>query len=186
MELDDADREVLQPLNLLTAKPVLFAANVAEHQLAAGLDDPRVREVAARASAQGAPVVVISAAIEAEIARLPPADRREFLDSLGLPEPGLHRLIRTAYDLLEIITFFTAGPKEVRAWTVRRGARAPQAAGKIHSDFERGFIRAETMRWQDLVELGSDAAARAKGLLRAEGKDYVVHDGDVMHFRFNV
>ena len=130
--------------------------------------------------------MVISANIEAEIAALEPEERIEFLAGVGLQEPGLNKLIRTAYDLLELITYFTAGEKECRAWTIKRGTKAPQAAGVIHSDFERGFIKAEVIDWQTLVELGSEAAAKAAGKLRIEGKEYVVRDGDVMHFRFNV
>jgi len=186
MTLDDADREILEPLTLLTAKPVLYAANVAEQQLTAGLADPLVAPLVERARAEGSEVVVISAAIEAEIADLSPDERAEFLASIGAEESGLARLIRQAYALLELITYFTAGKQEVRAWTIRRGTLAPGAAGKIHTDFERGFIRAEVMRWSDLVELGSEAAVKAKGLFRVEGKEYVVQDGDVMHFRFNV
>jgi GTP-binding protein YchF len=186
MDLSEDDLLVLDPLNLLTAKPVLYAANVSEEQVADHENDVHVNRLRELAAAEGAQVVVISAAIEAEIARLDPDEQKEFLAGIGLEEPGLHRLIRTAYDLLDLITFFTAGKQEVRAWTVRRGSLAPQAAGKIHTDFERGFIRAETMRWEDLVELGSEAAVRGKGLLRSEGKEYVVQDGDVIHFRFNV
>ena len=186
LALDEADLEVVRPLALLTAKPMLYAANVAEAQLAEGDRDPRVQKVVALAARENAEVVVISAAIEAEIAGLSPEERAEFLAGIGATEPGLSRLIRRAYALLELITFFTAGKQEVRAWTIRRGTLAPQAAGKIHTDFERGFIRAEVMQWEDLVRLGSEAAVRAKGLLRVEGKEYVVRDGDVMHFRFNV
>jgi GTP-binding protein YchF len=184
--LSEDDKAVLAPLALLTGKPVLYAANVAEEHAAVGLDAPIVQRVITRAKAEGAEVVVISAAIEAEIASLPPDDRKDFLQSVGLEEPGLNRLIRTAYGLLDLITFFTAGKKEVRAWTIRRGTLAPGAAGRIHTDFERGFIRAEVMRWQDLVELGTETAVKAKGLMRSEGKEYVVKDGDVVHFRFNV
>ncbi len=184
--LDDADREVVQSLALLTAKPALYAANVAEAQLAAGLQDPLVAQLAAVAQREGTEVVVISAAIEAEIAGLSPDERREFLEGIGAEEPGLARLIRRAYALLELITYFTAGKQEVRAWTIVRGTLAPQAAGKIHTDFEPGFIRAEVMQWTDLVQLGSEAAVKAKGLMRVEGKEYTVQDGDVMHFRFNV
>jgi GTP-binding protein YchF len=185
-KLSAEDMTILDPLFLLTSKPVLYAANVAESQLAADLEDPRVLPVVARAKAEGAEVCVISAAIEAEIATLDPADQKEFLDNIGQAEPGLHRLIRRAYALLDLITFFTAGKQEVRAWTIRRGTLAPGAAGKIHTDFEKGFIRAEVMKQHDLIELGSEAAVKAKGLLRLEGKEYVVQDGDVMHFRFNV
>src|SRR5690606_38504413 len=163
-----------------------FVANVAEADVAAGLEAPAVQPVLEIARAQGAEVAVISAAVESEIAGMPPEDQREFLAGIGLEEPGLHRVIRSAYALLDLVTFFTPGEKEVRAWAIRRGTKAPGAAGKIHTDFERGFIRAEVMPWQTLVELGSEAAVKAKGLLRVEGKDYVVADGDVMHFRFNV
>jgi GTP-binding protein YchF len=180
------DQIVLEPLCLLTSKPVVYVANVAEDALAQDLEHPAVAPVVARAKREGAEVVVISASIEAEIASLPRGEQKEFLAGVGLAEPGLHRLIRKAYELLDLVTFFTAGKQEVRAWTIRRGTAAPQAAGKIHTDFERGFIRAEVMRWQDLVELGSEAAVRGKGLLRLEGKEYVVQDGDVVHFRFNV
>jgi ribosome-binding ATPase len=180
------DNLVLEPLALLTNKPVLYVANVAEDALARDLEDPAVQPVVERAKREGAEVAVISASIESEIARLEPADQREFLAGIGLEEPGLHRLIRKAYALLDLITYFTAGKQEVRAWTIPRGTLAPQAAGKIHSDFERGFIRAEVMRWSDLVELGSEAAVRSKGLLRSEGKEYVMQDGDVVHYRFNV
>jgi len=184
--LDEADREVVQSLTLLTAKPALYAANVAEGQLAAGLKDPKVARLVEVAEREGTEVVVISAAIEAEIAGLSPDERREFLEGIGAEEPGLSRLIRRAYTLLDLITYFTAGKQEVRAWTIERGTLAPQAAGKIHTDFERGFIRAEVMAWTDLVQLGSEAAVKAKGLFRVEGKEYTVQDGDVMHFRFNV
>jgi ribosome-binding ATPase len=186
IELDEESREVMKSLTLLTAKPMLYAANVAESQLSAGTSDPLVAKVVELAARENSEVVVISAAIEAEIVGLSPDERREFLDGLGATEPGLNRLIRQAYALLDLITFFTAGKQEVRAWTIRRGTHAPQAAGKIHTDFERGFIRAEVQGWEDLVRLGSEAAVKAKGLLRVEGKEYVVQDGDVMHFRFNV
>ncbi|MCH9679932.1 MAG: redox-regulated ATPase YchF [Deltaproteobacteria bacterium] len=186
MGLSEDDLAVLEPLNLLTAKPVLFVANVAEGDAGGSLDSPMVAAVAELAREHGAEVVAISASIEAEIAALEPDDRAEFLGEAGLEEPGLHRLIRKAYELLQLLTFFTAGPKEVRAWTIRSGTTAPGAAGKIHTDFERGFIRAEVMHWKDLIELGSEAGVKAKGLLRVEGKEYVVADGDVIHFRFNV
>lgn len=187
LELGSDDMAVLGPLALLTDKPVLYVANVAEGDVAHdGEGNPFVARVRERAAREGAEVVVISAAIEAEIASLPPEEQTEFLEDSGLEEPGLHRLIRRAYALLDLITYFTAGKQEVRAWTIRRGTLAPEAAGKIHSDFERGFIRAEVMPWTDLVELGSEAAVRAKGRLRSEGKEYVVQDGDVIHFRFNV
>ncbi len=169
-------------LGLLSAKPVLYVCNVEEASAATGnAFSHRVEE---RAKAEGAACVVISAKIEAEIAHLPPQERAEFLEHIGLAEPGLNRLIRAGYALLDLVTFFTAGPKEARAWTVPRGARGPQAAGVIHTDFERGFIRAETIAYEDYVALGGEAGAREAGRLRLEGKDYVVADGDVMHFRF--
>jgi GTP-binding protein YchF len=186
IELSDDEEVVLEPLQLLTSKPVLYVANVSEDDAAKGVEAPYVKPVLERAAKEGAEVVVISASIESEIAALDAEEQKDFLESVGLDEPGLHRLIRQAYALLDLITYFTAGEKEVRAWTIKRGTRAPQAAGKIHSDFERGFIRAEVVRWNELVELGSEAACRAKGLLRSEGKEYVVEDGDVIHFRFNV
>ena len=186
LDLSDDDKELLKELHLLTGKPAMYAANVSEDQLEAGLDDPMVQPLVELAAREGAQVVVICAAIEAEIAALDAEEQAAFLEDLGQDEPGLHRLIRTAYDLLDLITYFTAGEKEVRAWTIQRGTKAPQAAGKIHTDFERGFIKAETIQWADLVELGSEAAAKAKGMLRIEGREYVVQDGDVMHFRFNV
>jgi ribosome-binding ATPase YchF (GTP1/OBG family) len=142
--------------------------------------------VAARAAAEGAQAVVVSAEYEAQLVSLDPAERAEFLHAAGLSEGGLDRLVHAAYDLLGLITYFTAGPKEARAWTIRRGTRAPQAAGAIHSDFERGFIRAETIKYADYDRYGSEAAARDAGAMRSEGKEYVVGDGDVMLFRFNV
>jgi GTP-binding protein YchF len=184
--LDEDGEAMLAPLQLLTAKPMLYVANVSEPQLTAGLDDPKVQPVVELARREGADVVVVCAQIEAELSTLGADERAEFLGSMGLDEPGLNRLIRKAYGLLDLITYFTAGEKECRAWTIRRGTKAPGAAGKIHSDFERGFIRAEVVPWNVLVELGSEAAVKAKGLLRVEGKEYVVADGDVMHFRFNV
>jgi GTP-binding protein YchF len=184
--LSEDDKELLKDLGLLTLKPVLYVCNVAEDVVAKADEHPLVQLVQAHAAAEGAQVVTISAAIEAEMAQLEPHERDEFLAGIGMEEPGLHRLIRTAYGLLDLITYFTAGKKEVRAWTIRRGTKAPQAAGKIHSDFERGFIRAEVMRWSDLLEQGSEAAVRSAGLQRSEGKEYVVQDGDVIHFRFNV
>ncbi|MGF1610980.1 MAG: redox-regulated ATPase YchF [Kiloniellales bacterium] len=183
--LRDEQRPVLRQLQLLTAKPVLYAANVDEAAAAAGnAYSARVADYAAR---QGAGFVVISAAIEAEVAQLSdPADKRAFLESLSLEEPGLARVIRAGYALLDLITFFTAGPKEARAWTLRRGAKAPEAAGVIHTDFERGFIRAETIAYDDFIACGGEAGAKEAGKMRIEGRDYVVQDGDVFHFRFNV
>ncbi|QXD13748.1 redox-regulated ATPase YchF [Rhodocaloribacter litoris] len=180
----DDEAAWLKSLFLLSTRPVLYVANVAEDDLPGGNAHVAVvREIAAR---EGARVVVVSADLEAQIAELPPEERADFLAAAGLERSGLERLIRAAYDLLGLITFFTAGPKETRAWTVRRGTRAPAAAGQIHSDFERGFIRAETIKFTDYVRYGSEAKAREAGALRAEGKDYVVEDGDVILFRFNV
>ncbi|MBE7185761.1 MAG: redox-regulated ATPase YchF [Methylobacterium mesophilicum] len=178
------DLVILKGLNLLTSKPVLYVCNVAEGDAATG--NELTEAVEAMAAEQGARTVVISAAIEAEVAQLPDADAREFLSDLGLEEPGLDRLIREGYGLLNLITYFTAGPKETRAWTVRKGAKAPEAAGVIHTDFERGFIRAQTIAFKDFVELGGEVAARDAGKARDEGKEYVVQDGDVLLFKFNV
>jgi GTP-binding protein YchF len=177
----EEEREFRQ-LGLLSAKPVLYVCNVDETAAATG--NVHSAKVEAKAKAEGAAVIVISAKIEAEIAVLPPAERREYLAAVGLKEPGLDRLIRAGYALLNLITFFTAGPKYAHAWTVVRGTRAPQAAGAIHTDFENGFIRAETITYEDYVALGGEAGARETGKLRLEGKDYVVQDGDVLHFRF--
>src|SRR5690606_22679094 len=183
-ELGADDRKILRGLGLLTSKPVLYVCNVAESDAAAG--NAHSRAVQAMAAEQGAKTVTISAAIEAELAQLPDDEAKEYLNAMGLSEPGLDRLIRAGYELLDLITFFTAGPKETRAWTVPRGAKAPQAAGEIHTDFERGFIRAQTIAYEDFVSLGGEVAAREAGKARDEGKDYVVQDGDVMLFKFNV
>ena len=181
--IDEAERANLRELSLLTAKPTLYVANVAEGGFE---ENPHLDVVRALAAEEGAEVVPVCAAIEAEIARLEPADRAEFLAELGLEEPGLARVIRAAYKLLGLETFFTAGPKEVRAWTVRVGATAPQAAGEIHTDFERGFIRAEVIAYDDFVACGGEQGAKDKGRWRLEGRDYVVREGDVIYFRFNV
>jgi ribosome-binding ATPase len=183
LTLTEEERRDLRELQLLTAKPVMFVANVAEHGFT---DNPLLDVVSARAAAEGAGVVAVCAAIEAEIAQLAEGERAEFLAELGLKEPGLDRVIRAAYALLGLQTFFTAGPKEVRAWTVRVGASAPQAAGAIHTDFERGFIRAEVIAFADYLAGKGEAGARDAGKLRLEGKEYLVQEGDVMHFRFNV
>jgi len=181
---DVEEKLALDRAQLLTAKPVLYVCNVDEGDAAAGNNhSARVFE---KAKAEGAGAVVISAAIEAEIATMEAADRPEFLADLELKETGLSQVIRAGYDLLHLITFFTAGPKESRAWTVENGAKAPQAAGVIHTDFERGFIRAETIAYEDFVKYGGEAGAKEAGKMRSEGKDYVVQDGDVMLFRFNV
>ncbi|MEZ4405166.1 MAG: redox-regulated ATPase YchF [Polyangiales bacterium] len=182
--LSDEARGLVRELFLLTDKPVFFVANVAEGDVRTG--NKHVERLEQLAAKRGAKVVRISAAIEAEIASLPPEDRGEFLASVGLDEPGLHAVIRTGYETLDLITFFTAGKPEVHAWPIKRGTTAPGAAGKIHTDFERGFIKAEMIFWKDLVTLGSEAACRAAGKLGIEGRDYVVRDGDVAHFRFNV
>ncbi len=181
---DEEEKRALERAQLLTAKPVLYVCNVDEAEAASG--NAHSEAVFAKAAAEGAGAVVISAAIEAEIATMPAADRAEFLADLGLVETGLARIIRAGYDRLHLITFFTAGPTEARAWTVEKGARAPQAAGVIHTDFERGFIRAETIAYEDFVACGGEAGAKEAGKMRAEGKDYVVQDGDVLLFRFNV
>jgi GTP-binding protein YchF len=179
------DARLFRSFNLLSAKPVLYVANVEEAAAAEG--NAWSEKVRAKAEAEGAGFVVISAAIEAEVATLSdPAEKREFLESLGLKETGLTRLIHAGYELLDLITFFTVGPKQARAWTVKRGARAPQAAGVIHSDFERGFIRAETIAYADFVAYGGEQACKDAGKMRAEGKDYVAQDGDIFLFRFNV
>ena len=177
-------QKTLKALQLLSAKPVLYIANVDEGNAASG--NVESRWVAEYAAARGACSVVISAAIEAELAQLTDAERNEFLASLGLAETGLARVIRAGYELLHLVTFFTAGPKEAHAWTVERGTKAPQAAGKIHTDFERGFIRAETIAYADFAAYGGEQGARDTGRMRLEGADYVVQDGDVMRFRFNV
>src|SRR4051812_14453846 len=180
-DLSKEERFVLRPLFLLTMKPTMYVANVAEKGSQKLLD-----QVKAHAAKENAPVVQISAAIESQIADLPDEDKKLFLADLGMEEPGLNRVIRAAYELLGLQTYFTAGPKEVRAWTVRAGATAPQAAGVIHTDFERGFIRAEVASYEDFVAFKGEHGAKEAGKLRLEGKDYTVRDGDVIHFRFNV
>jgi ribosome-binding ATPase len=183
MGLTAEEMALLQPLQLLTAKPALYIANVDEH----GFKDNALLDlVKAYAAKEGAPVVAISAKLESEIAGLDDEEKQIFLADMGMSEPGLDRLIHATYDLLGLQTYFTAGPKEVRAWTVRKGATAPQAAGVIHTDFEKGFIRAEVIAYDDYVNLNGEAKAKEAGKMRLEGKDYVVRDGDVMHFRFNV
>jgi GTP-binding protein YchF len=181
---DAEEAKAFARAQLLTGKPVLYVCNVDEEDAAEG--NALSKRVFEKAAAEGAQAVVISAAIEAEIATLPTEDRDAFLADLGLQETGLNRMIHAAYALLGLITFYTAGPKESRAWTVHKGAKAPEAAGEIHTDFERGFIRAETIAFDDYIRFGGEAGARDSGKLRSEGKDYVVQDGDVMLFRFNV
>ena len=183
VEIDAEDLKAWQMLQLLTAKPILFVCNVGEEDAAEG--NAYSSRVVSMAEAQGAAHVMISAQIEEEISQLDTEEQKEFLGEMGLEEPGLDRLIRAGYDLLGLQTYFTAGPKEARAWTIRAGLSAPQAAGVIHGDFEKGFIRAETVAFEDYVALRGEQAARDAGKLRAEGKGYIVQDGDVMHFLFN-
>jgi GTP-binding protein YchF len=183
-QLSDEDQAALAELSLITMKPVLYVANVAENDL--GKETPLLQKVRGIAAEKRGEVVVICGELEAQIAQLPAAERDGFLKEMGLEEPGLNALVRAAYKLLDLETFFTAGPKEARAWTIHRGARAPVAAGKIHSDFERGFIRAETIAFDDYVALRGEQGAKASGKMRSEGKEYEVQDGDVILFRFNV
>ena len=183
LPMTDEERRDLREVQLLTAKPIMYVANVAENGFT---NNPYLAAVEKRAAGEGAEVVAVCAAIEAEISQLDEADRADFLAELGLKEPGLDRVIRAGYKLLGLQTFFTAGPKEVRAWTVRTGSTAPQAAGVIHTDFERGFIRAEVIAYADYLAGKGEAGAKEAGKLRLEGKEYVVSEGDVMHFRFNV
>ncbi|MBE9080338.1 redox-regulated ATPase YchF [Romeria aff. gracilis LEGE 07310] len=184
VELSPAEEAVIKPLGLLTRKPVIYAANVSEDDLAEG--NAWVEEVRQFAAKETAQVVVVSAQVESELLEIPEDERADFLAALGVEEGGLKSLIRATYDLLGLRTYFTTGPQETRAWTIRAGMVAPQAAGVIHTDFERGFIRAETVSYEDLAQLGSMTAAKEKGLVRSEGKDYTVKEGDVMLFRFNV
>lgn len=180
--LTEEEKLILKELNLLTAKPILYVANVAE-----GVEtNPLVEKVQTIAEQEKSEVVVLCSKLEAELSQLGAGEREEFLKELGLKEPGLNRLIRVGYQLLNLITFFTAGPKETRAWTITKGTKAPQAAGKIHSDFEKGFIRAEVMAYEDLVKYRSEAAVKSAGKYRSEGKEYIFQDGDVVLFRFNV
>ena len=181
--LDDEQLEIIKPLCLLTIKPAMYVANVAEDGFENNPHLARLHELAAK---EGAPVVALCAAMESEIAELDDSEKMEFLQEMGLAEPGLNRLIRAGYDLLGLQTYFTAGVKEVRAWTIHKGDTAPQAAGVIHTDFERGFIRAQVIAYDDFVALGGEARAKEAGKMRAEGKEYVVKDGDVIHFLFNV
>lgn len=185
LDFDETEQALLNEYPLLSLKPILYIANISEDEIAS-TDSPALQVVKQIAATENAEVVAISARIEEEIAMLEQEERALFLADLGLSESGLDKVIHAGYHLLGLISFLTAGPQEVRAWTIKRGTRAPQAAGKIHSDFERGFIRAEVVAFQDLKNCGSHAAAREKGLVRSEGKDYVMHDGDVVLFRFNV
>ena len=181
-EITKEERKDWRALNLLTTKPVLYVCNVDEASAATG--NAASDEVAEKARVEGAGIVVVSAEIEAELAQLDAEERAEFLDTMGLEEPGLDRLIREGYRLLDLITFFTAGPKQARAWTVKRETSAPKAAGSIHTDFEKGFSRAEAIPYDDYLACGGEAGAKDAGKMRLEGKDYIVVDGDVLHFRF--
>ncbi len=186
IDFNDEEMKIAKNFHLLTMKPVLYIANVSENEVSDYEENPYVQQVQDFASQEGAEVIVISAKVESEIAELEGEDKQLFLEELGLKESGLDRLIRAAYQLLGLNTYFTAGVQEVRAWTVKQGIKAPQAAGVIHTDFERGFIRAEVVSYQALVSEGSMVQVKEKGLLRLEGKEYIVQDGDIMHFRFNV
>lgn len=187
LELTDDERAALDDLNLLTLKPIIYVANVSEAEAAGVSDDNMMyKRLKEAADLEGAEVIPVCAGIEAEIAELEPDEKEMFLSDIGIEESGLDRLIKASYALLGYISYLTAGPKEVRAWTIVKGTKAPQAAGKIHSDFERGFIRAEIVSYDDLIECGSMAVAKERGLVRSEGRDYVMQDGDVVLFRFNV
>jgi len=182
---DAEEQRYMKLLQMMTSKPIMYVCNVNEDDAASG--NEWTKKVEAMATAQGARSVVISAAIEAEIAQLEtPAEKKEFFDTIGLEEPGLNKIIRAGYDILGLQTYFTVGPKEARAWTVRKGAKGPEAAGVIHSDFEKGYIRAEVMSYDDYVTLGSEQAVKEAGKFRSEGKEYIVKDGDIIHFLFNV
>jgi GTP-binding protein YchF len=186
VEMTEDEAMLISDLNLMTLKPVLFIANVSEDEVADAENNEYVKIVKKYAMEEGAEVIAVSAKVESEIAELPVEDAKEFLAELGLNESGLDKLIKASYKLLGLVTFLTAGEQEVRAWTIKKGTKAPQAGGKIHSDIERGFIRAEIVSYNDLVRTGSSNAAREKGLVRLEGKEYVMQDGDVTYFRFNV
>lgn len=187
LEMTEDEREMLKQYFLLTSKPVLYVANLSEDDIINGYDNnPLLNKVIEYAKNENSQVIPLCAKLEEEISMLSDDEKQEFLKDYGLDEPGLNKLIRASYSLLGLISFLTAGPKEVRAWTIKRGTKAPQAAGKIHSDIERGFIRAEVISFDDLVSCGSEVVARERGLIRLEGKDYVVQDGDVIVFRFNV
>lgn len=186
IEFNEEQEKIVKGLHLLTSKPMLYVANVSEDEIADPDSNENVLKVKEYAAAENAEVIVVCAKIEEEISELEPDEKEEFLEDLGITESGLDKLIKASYNLLGLATYFTAGEQEVRAWTFRQGIKAPQAAGIIHTDFERGFIRAETVSYDDLLEAGSMAAARDKGKVRLEGKEYIVQDGDVIHFRFNV
>ncbi|HLR35256.1 MAG TPA: redox-regulated ATPase YchF [Tissierellales bacterium] len=187
MDFDKNEMNILKSLNLLSLKPILYVCNVSEKDLAEGIEDnPYVKQVKKYAKKEESKVIAVSAKIEAEISQLNDDEKEIFLEELGLKESGLDQLIKASYDLLGLMSFITAGPKEIRAWTIKKGTKAPQAAGKIHTDIERGFIRAEVINYKDLINAGGETKAKEKGLVRLEGKDYIVQDGDVVLFRFNV
>ncbi|MDH8676728.1 redox-regulated ATPase YchF [Fusibacter bizertensis] len=186
MDLTSDEREFVNSLNLLSSKPIIYCANISEEDVVDGIENEHVKAVKEFAATENAEVVVICGKVEQEVAELEDEDRQAFLEELGLKESGLDKLIRSSYHLLNLISFLTAGPQEVRAWTIKKGTKAPQAGGKIHSDIERGFIRVETIAFEDLTEYGTMSAAKEVGKVRLEGKDYTVLDGDVMLFRFNV
>lgn len=187
LDYTPAEKEMIDEIPLLSRKPIIYAANISEHDIGKDLSqNAAYQKLSAHAESEGAAIMPICASIEAEIAELAPDEKKEFLTDLGITESGLDRLVRSSYSLLGLISFLTAGPKEVRAWTISKGTKAPQAAGKIHTDFERGFIRAEIIAYDDLISCGSMNAAKEKGLVRSEGKEYVMKDGDVTLFRFNV
>lgn len=187
LELTDDEKAMTDELRLLTLKPVIYVANISEDEVAGDYENnEHYKKLKAHAESEGSEIIAVSAQIEAELAELDGEEKATFLEELGIEESGLDKLIRSSYALLGLISFLTAGPKEVRAWTIRKGTKAPQAAGKIHSDFERGFIRAEVVSFDDLVREGDRAKVKEKGLLRSEGKEYVMHDGDVVEFLFNV
>ena len=186
-DLSEEEQEFVKTLDLLSYKPIIYVANVSEEEAASGEDNEYVAKVREFAAKEGSEVVMVCAKIEAEISELPEDEKAMFLEELGIQESGLDKLVKASYSLLDLISFLTAGEPEVRAWTIKRGTKAPGAAGKIHTDFEKGFIRAETIAYDKLIECGGNlATAKEKGLIRSEGKDYVVKDGDVMHFLFNV
>lgn len=186
VELTDEEKEEIKDLYLLTSKPVLYIANVSEEQMANSENDEKVKEVKEFAKTEGAKVIPLCVKIEEELSSLEGEDKQEMLEALGLTESGLDKVVKTSYDLLGLMSFLTAGEPEVRAWTIKKGTKAPQAAGKIHSDIERGFIRAEVVSYNDLIKEGSMVACKEKGLVRSEGKEYIMQDGDVVLFRFNV
>lgn len=186
MTFNEEEQEILKDTYLLTMKPILYIANVSEEQLAAPFDDENVKQVAQYAKSENAEVIPLCVKIEEELASLSGDDKKEMLEALGLDESGLDKVIKASYNLLGLMSFLTAGEPEVRAWTIKKGTKAPQAAGKIHSDIERGFIRAEIVSYDDLIREGSMNAAKEKGLVRSEGKDYIMQEGDIVLFRFNV